>query len=1026
MFKKLPALILTGLLACQGLAIAQSQTGKIAGVVTDAETGEPMIGVNVVVQGTLLGGSTDDEGNYFILRVPPGLHAVQASFVGFVTVTKTDARIYIDQTTPVNFEMAETALETEELTVTAERPPVEVDLTGSKERVSGEELDNSWGKTVLEAIQIQAATNVNGGIRGGFGQEDAYYVDGLSLRDNVSGGNLTGINTTAIAELEVLTGGWNAEYGRAMGSVINIVTRSATDRIYGTVRARLRPAGQYHWGRNIYSRENYEWATMATLDYWTENDGGGAWADKTPQERLSAWTNFITGDLFGEPSKRMQSYADRATWETEATIYGPITSRIGFLLSGKFLKDAPEYPAYLPYSQDWNYQGKLDFRISRNNKLELSGLYQGFNNTEAPRLGYWSSEDSFIAGIWGPGPFYYSGYSEFKYWPYGTSHIFQLPTPPEYMRLKSGQLKWSHVFNPSSFLEVQASYTTMQLDRDNFRQLEASDVYDPESAQFGTEWNETMIPGNPLFLLPPIFHREHPGIFQLRVRSEAAVFKADYTNQMNRFFQLKTGALFSPQYVSKLFKAGSMPGAIYSNHATNPDFNPWDAAAYVQGKIEANGMVINLGLRLDAFDANTKTAPSIFDPAVITSMQGVPHEEIVTYTEETHGVNTSTKMVLSPRFGISHPITEFTVLHFSYGHFNQRPAWQLIGGGPTVFHVFGSSEGAPHASPDTTDYVFVFYHPNTSTANPDLSFEQIIQYELGFDQHIPGIANLDATVYYRDGKNLTSLGVRQSPNTIGANVFGLGGSVTSEVHFDAANPLGFAPGGGRSRVTQNGGYVDIRGLEVSLQSLFLEYARARIIYNRSFVRSGQYGFRQIFIEDENGEPVRPNTLHGVSLRDKGVSGENNDRWNPTSSFKVVADLFSPEQFGPSIGDFYPLANWHLNAYYVWASGHRYTYHSPGDFSTEPNNRRWKPYHNANLRLSKAIDVTGPVDVEFSIDVYNVFNTKRLNFLTGNALETYHEEGMLPVNPTTGEENEWEWYHQSQPPRQIYFGLQVTF
>ncbi len=1026
MLKRLPVLIPALLLAWPGLGWAQSQTGKIAGTVTDAETGEPLPDVNVVVVGTFLGASTDENGDYFILKVPPGLHSVRASLIGFAPVTKTEARVYIDQTTPLDFDLAETAQEAGEIVVTAERPPVEVDLTGSKERMSAEELANSWVKSVREAIQIQAATNVNGGIRGGFGVEDSYYMDGLSLRDNVSGGNLTGINTTAIAELEVLTGGWNAEYGRAMGSVINIVTKSAVDRVYGTVRARLRPPGQYHWGRNIYSRENYEWSTMATLDYWTENNGGGAWADKTPQERLNAWTAFISGELFGGPSTRMQRYTERASWETEGTIYGPITDRIGFLLSGRFIKDAPEYPGYLPYSQDWNYQGKLDFRLSRSNRLELSGLYQGFNNTENPRLGYWSSEDSFIAGIWGPAPYYYSGYSTFKYWPFGTSHIFQLPSAPEYMRMKSGQLKWSHIFNPSSYIDVQASYTTMQLDRHNFRQLEASDVYHADSTDFGTAWNETMIPGNPLFLLPPIFHRQHPGIFQLAVRSEAAVFKADYINQLNQHFQIKTGALFSPQYVSKLFKAGSMPGAIYSNHATNPDFNPWDAAAYVQGKVESNGMVINAGLRLDAFDANTRTGASIFDPALITNMVGVPHEEIVTYDEATDGVKTSSKMVLSPRFGISHPITDLTVLHFSYGHFNQRPAWQLIGGGPTVFHVFGSSEGAPHASPDTTDFVFVFYHPNTSTANPDLSFEKVIQYELGFDQHIPGIANLDATVYYRDGKNLTSLGIRQSPNNIGENVFGLGGSVNAEVHFDAANPLGFAPGGGRSRVTVNGGYVDVRGLEVSLQSLYLRHARARFIFNRSFVRSGQYGFRQIFIEDDEGMPVRPNTLHGVSLRDRGLSGTNNDQWNPTTSVKIIADLFTPAELGPAVGGFFPLADWHLNAYYVYASGHRYTYHSPGDFSTEPNNRRWKPYHNTNLRLSRAIDLSGPVEVLLSVDVYNVLNTKRLNFLTGTALETYHEEGMLPVNPTTGEESEWDWYSQSQLPRQVYFGLEVTF
>ena len=69
---------------------------------------------------------------------------------------------------------------------------------------------------------------------------------------------------------------------------------------------------------------------------------------------------------------------------------------------------------------------------------------------------------------------------------------------------------------------------------------------------------------------------------------------------------------------------------------------------------------------------------------------------------------------------------------------------------------------------------------------------------------------------------------------------------------------------------------------------------------------------------------------------------------------------------------------------------------------------------------------GVEEMKFSIDVHNVLNSKRLNFLTGNALETYHEQGTLPVNPTTGEENEWDWYNQGLLPRQVYFGLEVTF
>ena len=220
--------------------------------------------------------------------------------------------------------------------------------------------------------------------------------------------------------------------------------------------------------------------------------------------------------------------------------------------------------------------------------------------------------------------------------------------------------------------------------------------------------------------------------------------------------------------------------------------------------------------------------------------------------------------------------------------------------------------------------------------------------------------------------------------------------------------------------------MDVRGLELALESLFLRNPRLKFIYNRSLVRSGQYGFRQIFIEDDEGNPVRPNTLHGVSLRDRGVSGQANDRWNPATSYKVTAHAYTPEEFGPALGGFHPLGAWYLNAYFVWASGHRYTYHSPGDFSTEPNNRRWKPYRNTNLRLSKSVGIPGPATLELSIDVYNVFNSKRLNALTGNALELYHEEGKLPVNPTTGEESEWDWYMPGQIPRQVFFGLQVNF
>ena len=69
--------------------IFAGNTGKLAGDVTDAETGEPLIGANVLIEGTTMGASVDLDGHYFILNVPPGLYTVTASMVGYAQVSKT-------------------------------------------------------------------------------------------------------------------------------------------------------------------------------------------------------------------------------------------------------------------------------------------------------------------------------------------------------------------------------------------------------------------------------------------------------------------------------------------------------------------------------------------------------------------------------------------------------------------------------------------------------------------------------------------------------------------------------------------------------------------------------------------------------------------------------------------------------------------------------------------------------------------------------------------------------------------------
>lgn len=97
-------------------------TGKVAGEVKDASTGEAAVGATVTIEGTTLGAAADIEGYYVILNVPPGTYTLNVSSVGYVKKAVTEVVVRVDLTTTVNVEISETVLEVgEEVVVTSER-----------------------------------------------------------------------------------------------------------------------------------------------------------------------------------------------------------------------------------------------------------------------------------------------------------------------------------------------------------------------------------------------------------------------------------------------------------------------------------------------------------------------------------------------------------------------------------------------------------------------------------------------------------------------------------------------------------------------------------------------------------------------------------------------------------------------------------------------------------------------------------------------------------------------------------------
>jgi len=221
-------------------------TGKLAGVVKDADSGEPLVGANVMIEGTNFGAATNINGEYVILNIPPGRYNVRISFIGYETLVMQNVAIVVDQTTNLSVSLKPQTVQVEEVVVTAKTPMIQKDLTSSISVISREEIEALPVSTFTELLSLQAGVVGSGSnlhVRGGRANEIAYMIDGMLVVDPLLGGLATQVNNDAIQEMSLLSGTFNAEYGNALSGVVNIVTRDGSDQLSGKLEYRTSEFG---------------------------------------------------------------------------------------------------------------------------------------------------------------------------------------------------------------------------------------------------------------------------------------------------------------------------------------------------------------------------------------------------------------------------------------------------------------------------------------------------------------------------------------------------------------------------------------------------------------------------------------------------------------------------------------------------------------------------------------------------------------------------------------------------------------
>lgn len=522
-------------------------TGKIAGKVVDASSGESLIGANVIIVGTNLGAATDFNGNFFIINIPPGIYDVKASIIGYTPVVIQNVKVSVDQTTKLDFEIKEEAVELGDVVIVATKPIVQKDLTSTQSNISGDDIEMLPLEDVQSVVNLQAGV-VEGHFRGGRIGEVQYLIDGVSANDVFTGEPSLNADVNSIQEVQVLTGTFNAEYGDALSGVVNQVTKIPEDKYDFNFSGYL---GDYMSSRkDIFENiDNISPTGVYNLQgtFSGPVPGVGNLLKFFISGRYNRDDGYIYGKRMFEPSNVSDFSAnDPADWVVEAT------------------GDNKYVP--LAFNDKLSLQGKIAIKVGEGRGIVFNGLY-----------------------------------TKEKYRDY--DHLYKLNPDGDYKKFNDSYLlsaQYTHVFSNSTFLDVLAS--TFESD---FSQYVFKDPYDPRYVDPNIK---NIVSGNS-FLTGGTenWHFYHTSktytgkldlttqltqVHQIKAGAEFKYFDVSYKD-----FQIVIDA--STGFKPTLPKPGSFNYNVY-------DSNPYQFAAYIQDKIELDYLIINVGVRFDYFQPDGK------------------------------------------------------------------------------------------------------------------------------------------------------------------------------------------------------------------------------------------------------------------------------------------------------------------------------------------------------------------------------------------------------------------------------------
>jgi outer membrane receptor protein involved in Fe transport len=970
-------------------------TGKIKGKVIDSSTGLPLPGVNIIILGTQLGAAVDLEGDFIIIGITPGTYSLRATMIGYHEVIVTDVKVMTDLTTSVEIEMTETTIAIDgEVVVTADKPVIQKDVTASVQNLGISQLQRLPTRNAKEGLLVQTGVffspiPVQGGlgsagkgeprysIRGGSQDQVVWYLDGARISNLILGradwgGSFTNINMNTVEEIQIMTGGYNAEYGNAQSGIVSVVTKEGKEDLHGSIEYIYGFAGKHHFGNYLYDQNTQKEFLDHTLEDGTLDPN---W-----------WTD--------EKKSQIYDYTDIPDHDIKFSLSGPLLNWDGnpvrFFVSGSYKQQAYT----LPRPRDTRDFSNLYLNLTQNRekiKWKLTAFYNHQAHSTLQENGDFTNQAKYYRG-WG---------SIFDVYTYG------------------GVLNYNYAPSDKIFYEFKLSTYWSEFDERPSEYFRVGESDDP------TVWGFHRYDG---YEDEP-FDAYTPSLYNNTITGDIS-FISNVNWQFDKNNLIKSGIefrynTFNEKENYRLISSTDNKD-YWINRGLMEEYHPIQFAFYVQDKMEFETMILNFGVRYDMFNPNydwfeetnlyNLAVNPDFDPDLDTDGDQVDSHGNVKYSFDNvldkARTPAKTYHMVSPRFGVSFPFSENTMIHFNYGHFYQVPPldqmFEFSYYRPTYLVTSIIEERALAEEEGREER-----HINSTKGDPErvtaytlkaLEPEKTIQFEAGFKQNFENIGVLEVTAFYKDVYDQT----QERIGLFDHHVYGYD-PINEETTINVSY-----------QTFISGDYGDSRGFEITFKTLFSRYIVLDANYSFSRATQGRATPAVVNIDGEGNETYKwDGDVNKRIAIEKSYSRPHILRANLFLTYPEV----ETNNFINKI-----LEGTSASLLYSFISGQAFTYKTAEDPPDTYNNHRYPPIQTVDLLVEKRFPLFDTHTLSFFMQVANLLNTKNLRSYGDavydiDATQNYVEDGTITEVDGSGYDIGWQTYYEN---RRYYFGVKYTF